>query len=231
MTASTGRVALISGASGGLGEPVVRAFLDAGYRVAGAARAWKKERIAEGEFLPLEADLTTAAGCEATVNSVRERWGRLDAAVHLLGGFAAEGPIQATSEETWDRMMALNAKGAFLFLRSVLKPMLEAGAGRVVAVGSRAGVTPGAGASAYSASKAALHALVLAAAEEVRDSGVTVNAILPGTIDTPANRIAMPRADFGKWVPPAALAATIVHLASEESAHINGALIPIYGKS
>jgi len=227
----TGRVALISGASGGLGETVVRTFLEAGYRVAGTARAWKKDRIPEGEFLPLEADLTTAAGCGAAVAAARERWGGLDAAVHLMGGFAADGSIALTSEETWDRMMALNAKGAFLFFRAVLKPMLEAGSGRIVAVGSRAGVAPGAGLSAYSASKAALHALVLAAAEEVKDSGVTVNAVLPGTIDTPANRAAMPRADFGTWVPPAALAAMIVHLASEESAHINGALIPIYGRS
>jgi NAD(P)-dependent dehydrogenase (short-subunit alcohol dehydrogenase family) len=214
-----------------LGETVVRAFLDAGYKVAGAARAWKKDRVPEGEFLPLEADLTTAAGCDAVVTAVLEQWGRLDAAVHLMGGFAADGPIPATSEETWDRMMALNAKGAFLTFRAVLKPMMEAKSGRVVAVGSRAGVAPGAGLSAYSASKAALHALVLAAAEEARDSGVTVNAVLPGTIDTHANRTAMPRADFGKWVPPAALAAMIVHLASEDAAHVNGALIPVYGRS
>lgn len=231
MTALTGKIALISGASGGLGETVSRVFLAAGYRVAGTARTWKRDRVPEGDFLPLEADLTTAAGCEQAVSAVLDRWSRLDAAVHLMGGFAADGPLQTTSEETWDRMIALNAKGAFLFFRAALKPMLAAHSGRIVAVGSRSGVSPGAGLSAYSASKAALHALVLAAAEEVRDSGITVNAILPGTIDTPANRAAMPDADFAKWVPPAALAANILHLASDEAAHINGTLIPVYGRS
>lgn len=231
MTESTGRVALITGASGGLGQAVTEAFLRAGYRVAGAARAWKRERLPPGEFFPVEADLTSAADCEAAVSAVLDRWRRLDAAVHLMGGFAADGPAQATSEETWDRMMNTNAKAAFLFFRAALKPMIEARAGRLLAVGARAGAQPAAGLSAYSASKAALHALVAAIAEEVRHSGITANAILPSTIDTPANRAAMPQADFSRWIPPASLAALLLYLASEQAGSINGALIPIYGRS
>ena len=222
---------LISGASGGLGESVTRAFLDAGYHAAGAARSWKKDRTPAGDFLALEADLTTAAGCESVVKSVLDRWGRLDAAIHLMGGFAADGPLHEASEETWDRMMNLNAKSGFLFFRAALPAMLSAGDGRLIAVGSRAGVVPAAGLSAYSASKAALHALILALGAELKQAGVTANAILPGTIDTAANRAAMPAADFTQWVPAGSLASLLVYLASPEAAHINGALIPVYGNS
>lgn len=229
--ATAGKVVLISGASGGLGETVTRKFLGEGFRVAGTSRKWDSERIPPGEFLPVEADLTTAAGCEMAVGAVIGRWGRLDAAVHLMGGFAMDGRLGETKEQTWDRMMALNAKSGFLFFRAALEPMLSAGAGRLVAVGSRSGVSPGAGLSAYAASKAALHALILSLAEEVKDRGVTANAILPGVIDTPANRAAMPRADFSRWAPPEALASILLYLVSEDAAHVNGALIPIYGRS
>jgi len=227
----TGRTVLITGASGGLGESVTRAFLDAGCRVAGAARSWKKDRTPSGDFLALEADLTTAAGCESIVQSTLDKWRRIDAAVHLMGGFAADGPLQATSEETWDRMMNMNAKGGFLLFRAALPSMLAAGSGRLIAVGARAGVVPAAGLSAYSASKAALHALILSLSAELKQSGVTANAILPGIIDTAANRAAMPAADFSQWVPAQSLASMLVYLASPEAAHVNGALIPIYGQS
>lgn len=231
MDALTGKAILIAGASGGLGESVTRAFLDAGCSVAGVARAWKRELVPPGDFLPVEADLTSAAGCGSAVRSVLDRRGRLDAAVNLMGGFAAGGPLQSSSEETWDRMMTLNAKGAFLFFRAALPPMLEAGHGRLIAIGARAGVQPPAGLSAYAASKAALHALVLGLAAELRKTGVTANAVLPSTIDTPGNRAAMPDADYSKWVPAASLASLLLYLVSPAAAHINGALIPVYGQS
>lgn len=222
---------LISGASGGLGESVSRAFLDSGYRVAGTSRSWKKDRLPAGEFLAIDADLTTSAGCEKALQAVLSRWNRLDAAVHLMGGFASDGRLEATEEATWDRMMALNAKSGFLFFKAALRPMREAGKGRLLAVGSRAGAAPAAGLSVYAASKSALHALVLGLAEELKGSGITANAILPGTIDTAANRAAMPNADFTSWVPADSLAGLLVYLASPGAAHINGALIPVYGQS
>ncbi len=231
MAILTGKTVLITGASGGLGESVTHAFLEAGCRVAGVARSWKKDRPPQREFLPLEADLTTSAGCDSLVKSALDAWSRLDVAVHLMGGFAADGPLQSTSEETWDRMMNINAKSGFLFFRAALPPMLATGAGRLIAVGSRAGVAPPAGLSAYSASKAALHALILSLGAELKHTAITANAILPSTIDTPANRAAMPAADFSQWVPPVSLASLLVYLASPETAHINGALIPVYGQS
>lgn len=231
MTTATGKVVLISGASGGLGETVTRAFLDGGYRVAGTSRSWKKDREPEGEFLAVEADLTTAEGCRGAVRSTLERWGRLYAAVHLMGGFASEGGLETTGEATWDRMMALNAKSGFLFFQAAIEPLRAAGEGRLLAVGSRAGAAPSAGVSAYAASKAALHALVLSLAEELKGSGITSNAVLPSTIDTAANRRAMPGADFGRWVPAASIANLLVYLASPDASQIQGALIPVYGGS
>ncbi len=226
-----GKTVLISGASGGLGEAVTRAFLAAGCRVAGAARSWKPDRVLAGDFLPLAADLTATEGCESVVGAVLERWKRLDAAIHLMGGFAAGGPLQTTSEAVWDRMMSLNAKAAFLFFKAALPTMLEAGNGRLIAIGARAGAQPPAGLAAYAASKAALHAIVEALAAELISSGVTANAVLPSTIDTPANRAAMPDADHARWVPAESLASLLLYLASPAAAHVNGALIPVYGRS
>jgi NAD(P)-dependent dehydrogenase (short-subunit alcohol dehydrogenase family) len=112
-----------------------------------------------------------------------------------------------------------------------LQPMLAAKHGRIVAIGSRAAVEASPGAAAYAVSKAALVALIKNVAAETKDFGVTANAVLPSTIDTPANRSAMPNADFSKWVAPEAIAKLIVWLVSEEAADVSGAIIPIYGRA
>jgi NAD(P)-dependent dehydrogenase (short-subunit alcohol dehydrogenase family) len=127
--------------------------------------------------------------------------------------------------------MNLNARGAFLFFRAALRPMREANQGRLIAVGSRSGIQPSPGMGAYAASKAALHMLVQTSAAELKQTGVTVNAVLPSTIDTPANRAAMPGADASKWVRPESLGELISWLASDAAADLNGALIPAYGKA
>lgn len=221
---------LITGATGGLGQAVVRAFLREGAVVAGAARHWPEGERQEG-LLTIQADLGTPEGAETAVRALVDRYGGIDAAVHLVGGFAMDGPVEAAKVETWDRMMALNARSAFLLFRAVLPWMLQTGAGRLLAVGSRAGAEGAPGAAAYAVSKAALHALVLNLAAELRPKGITVNAVLPETIDTAANRAAMPNADFAKWVAPEDIAETLVWLASDRSAETSGALIPIYGRS
>ncbi|HUO97495.1 MAG TPA: SDR family NAD(P)-dependent oxidoreductase [Rhizomicrobium sp.] len=221
---------LITGASGGLGQAVVQAFLREGAIVAGVARRWPKEERPQG-ILTIEADVGTPDGAEAAVRALVEPHGGIDAAVHLVGGFAMDGPVEATKVETWDRMMEVNARSAFLVFRAALPRMLEAGHGRLLAVGSRAGAEGAPGAAAYAVSKSALHALVLNLAAELRLKAITVNAVLPGTIDTPANRAAMPKADFTKWVAPEAIADTLVWLASDQSAETSGALIPVYGRS
>jgi NAD(P)-dependent dehydrogenase (short-subunit alcohol dehydrogenase family) len=225
------QVVLMSGASGGLGEGVVQAFLDAGAKVAGVARKWTADATSRPGFLPIVADLTQEQGCADAVKAVLARWSRLDAAVHLMGGFAGGTAVQATSVETWDQMMSVNLRSAFLFFRAALPPLLAAGRGRLLAVGSRPGFEPAAGLAAYSVSKAGLHALVKALAAENKDTGVTCNAVAPSTIETAANRAAMPQADASTWVRPAAIGELLVYLASDAARDINGALIPIYGRA
>jgi NAD(P)-dependent dehydrogenase (short-subunit alcohol dehydrogenase family) len=223
-----GRAVLISGASGGLGGAVTRLFLDRGARVAGTARDWRGA-AATDRFLPIEADLGGEDGCRRAVDLTLERFGRIDALVHLMGGFAGGEPVERTSPDTWSKMLHLNLTAAFLLCRAVLPVMRAQGGGRIVAVGSRAGEEPSAGLSAYNVSKAGLHALIRTIAAEVRGAGITANAALPSVIDTPANRAAMPQADPAKWVAPERIAELIAFLASEEAGDINGALIAIYG--
>jgi NAD(P)-dependent dehydrogenase (short-subunit alcohol dehydrogenase family) len=213
-----------------LGQAVVRAFLREGAAVAGVARHWPVNERRDG-LLTVEADLGTPQGAEAAVQAVVGRYGGIDAAVHLVGGFVMDGAVEVTKVETWDQMMAINARSAFLLFRAVLPRMPQTGGGRLLAVGSRAGAEGAPGAAAYAVSKAALHALVLNLAAELRPKGITVNAVLPGTIDTAANRAAMPNANFAKWVAPETIAETLVWLASDQSAETSGALIPIYGRS
>ena len=225
------RSILITGASGGLGSAVTSAFLEAGASVAGVARSWKERAPKHERFIAIEADLTSADGCRRAVDAALAAAGRLDALVHLMGGFAGGAPVQATDAEAWDRMMNVNAKPAFFLLKAALPHFLSRGYGRIVAVGSRAGDQPSPNLSAYGASKAALHALVRSVADEIRNSGVTANIIMPSTIDTADNRKAMPNADWSRWVRPDSIAALLVWLASEASADVNGALIPIYGRA
>jgi NAD(P)-dependent dehydrogenase (short-subunit alcohol dehydrogenase family) len=236
MSSLTGKCVLITGATGGLGKAVVHAFLEQGAFVAGTARRWVGEDAVDG-LLQVQADLTTPEGAENAVRAVIEARGRLDAVVHLVGGFAMDGPLASTKVETWDRMLGINARSAFLVFRAALAASQPAstappgGLRRLIAVGSRAGAQVSPGVVAYAVSKAALHALVVNLAAEVADRGITVNAVLPGVIDTAANRVAMPGADFSKWVAPESIAETLMWLASDAAGDTSGALIPVYGRS
>jgi NAD(P)-dependent dehydrogenase (short-subunit alcohol dehydrogenase family) len=165
------------------------------------------------------------------VRAVLEARGHLDAVVHLVGAFAMDGPLASTKVETWDRMMGINARAAFLVFRAALAASQSGELRRLIAVGSRSGEQASPGAIAYAVSKAALHALVVNLATEVADRGITVNAVLPGVIDTAANRTAMPGADFSKWVAPESIAETLMWLASDAAGDTSGALIPVYGRS
>jgi NAD(P)-dependent dehydrogenase (short-subunit alcohol dehydrogenase family) len=147
-----------------------------------------------------------------------------------MGGFSGGKPIAETDDATWDRMMNLNLRSAFHIFRAVIPRMRAAGRGRMVAIASRAAAEPAANIAAYGASKAALVSLVRSAALENKDLGITVNAILPGTMNTEANRKADPAADFSRWVPPENVAGLVIFLTSDAAAHITGAAIPVYGK-
>jgi NAD(P)-dependent dehydrogenase (short-subunit alcohol dehydrogenase family) len=217
---------LITGASGGLGTAVSKAFEDAGVTVVAVARSWPEPV----PFVTLSVDLTTAEGCDAMVEQALAH-GPIDALVHLLGGFGGGQPVAETSDKTWDGMMTLNLRAAFCAMRAVLKPMTAATYGRIVAVGSRAAVEPLANFAGYSVSKAGLVALVKNVAAETKDLGITANVVLPSTIDTPLNRKAMPSSDFSRWVKPESIAKTLVWLASRDAGDVSGAVIPIYGRA
>jgi NAD(P)-dependent dehydrogenase (short-subunit alcohol dehydrogenase family) len=216
---------IITGAGGGLGSAVCRAFQDSGATVMAVDRAAQ-----EAPYITIAADLSTADGCREMIRKACEH-GPIEALVHLVGGFAGGSPVSETTDADFDAMMNLNLRVAFLTIRAALDPMLASKRGRIVAMGSRAAVEASPKFAAYAVSKAALVALIKNLAAELKDSGITANAILPSTIDTPANRQAMPKSDFSRWVAPESIAKLIVWLCSEEAADVNGAVIPIYGRA
>jgi NAD(P)-dependent dehydrogenase (short-subunit alcohol dehydrogenase family) len=224
-----GQIVLITGARGGLGAHVTKAFLEAGAWVIGSSRKIVDSDFAHLRFIGIPADLTNADEARKLVDGVMERFQKLDALVHVTGGFAGGRPIHETDDATWDGMMDLNLRAAFHTLRAVIPHMRKDGRGRIVAIGTRAALEPQAGIAAYSASKAALVSLVRTAALENRDAGITANVILPGTIDTEANRRSDPGGDHSRWVSPARLADLAVFLVSDAAAEITGAAIPVYG--
>ncbi len=232
MGAGTGAT-IVTGGTGGLGLGVVRALADAGHDV---VVTW----IVERELKRFPADLRERVRLESADVMSEESLAALVAGcepdgvwafVHLVGGYLDGAPVAGMDMEGWDRQFALNARSAALAMRAVLPGMVERGGGRLVAVGTRAALRPFAGASAYAASKAAVLALVAAASEEVKASGVCVNAVLPSVIDTPANRAAQPDADPAKWVSPDEIGAVIAFLCSEEASVVTGAALPVYGKA
>jgi len=149
---------------------------------------------------------------------------------HLVGGFAGGQTVAETDDATFQRMFDMNLNSAFHILRAVLPLMRKAGGGRIIAIGSRAAEDPGPKVGAYSASKAALVSLMETVARENKDAGITANVILPGTMDTPANRKDMAGADMSQWVQPASVASMIVWLAGDAGKDVTGAVIPVYGR-
>ena len=224
-----GKVVLVTGANGALGTYVTQAFLDAGATVAGTSRKILQSDFSGANFAAIPGELSTLEDAKAVVAQVLARFGRLDVLAHTVGGFAGGQSVADTDDATFQKMLDLNLNAAFHILRATIPALRAAGSGRIIAIGSRAAVEPGAGVGAYSASKAAMLSLIKTAAIENRDAGVTANVVLPGTMDTPANRMAMPGADFSKWVLPANVASLVVWLASEAGKEIDGAAIPIYG--
>ncbi len=173
-------------------------------------------------------DLTRPEEATRAVSAAAEP---LHALIHLVGGFAGGASVAETDDATWRRMMQLNLDAAFYMARAAVAGLVEQPGGRVVFVGSRNAVIPAANLAAYSASKAGLVALARTLALEIAPRGATCNVVLPSVIDTPGNRVAMPRADFSRWVQPASIASLIHWLASPDAAQVNGAVIPIYGQS
>ncbi len=226
---NSNRIVLITGANGGLGSFVTETFLAAGDTVVGTSKSIQAASFQNPRFVAIASDLTDAVSAGQLVEAVIQRFERIDALAHLMGGFAGGKPIAETDDATWERMMDLNLRSAFNIFRTVIPHMRQAGTGRIVAIASRAAAEPAANIAAYAASKAALVSLVRSAALENKEAGITVNAILPGTLNTDANRKAEPQADFSRWVPPQDVAELVLFLAADSAAHITGAAIPVYG--
>jgi NAD(P)-dependent dehydrogenase (short-subunit alcohol dehydrogenase family) len=232
----TGRAALICGASGALGSVLVRRFLAAGARVDTIDRdaARTSERLADlavGEALRCHgADLADAEAVERTVGAIlADRGGRVDHVVNAAGAFAADGAVEAGSLETWRRLIDANLHATLFVCRAVVGPMKLAGGGTIVNVGSRASLHGDAGVAAYAVAKTAVLRLTESLAAEGRAAGVRVNCVLPGTMDTPANRHAMPDADPSRWVELDAVADAILFLSSPAARGIHGAAVPVFG--
>ena len=226
----TKTIALITGASGGLGTHVTQGLLDAGVTVVGLSPSIKQADFNHPNFTALSASLSSLDSAKKAVDTVVARFERINILAHLVGAFAGGQTVAATDDTTFQRMFDLNLNSAFHILRAVLPHMLQAGGGRIIAIGSRAAENPGPSVGAYSASKAALVSLIKTVALENKDSGITANVILPGTIDTPANRKDMPGADVSQWVQPASIASLIVWLAGDAAKDVTGAVIPVYGR-
>ena len=224
-----GKLVLVTGANGGLGTSVTQAFLDAGATVVGTSRKIQQSSFSSPGFTAIPAEISTREGASVLIDQVVARFGRLDVLAHTVGGFAGGSSIAETDDTTFRQMLDINLTSAFLVLRAAL-PALRKSSGRIIAIGSRAAQDPGPGVGAYSASKAALVSLIRTVAAENKDAGVTANVILPGTIDTPANRKAMPNADVTRWVQPRSIADLMVWLAGDSGGDVNGAVIPVYGK-
>ncbi|HVI08768.1 MAG TPA: SDR family NAD(P)-dependent oxidoreductase, partial [Candidatus Binatia bacterium] len=199
------RIALVTGANGGLGTQVTKAFLDAGYTVVGLSPRIAQSDFCSPNFIALPASITNLQSAQQAIAGVIQRSGQIDVLAHLVGGYAGGKTIDQTDDATWHAMFDVNLNSAFHLLRAVIPEMRKAGGGRIIGIGSRAAEQPWAKTIAYNASKAAFVSLMKTAALENKDAGITVNAILPGTIDTPANRRDIPKADTSQWVQPASI--------------------------
>ena len=226
-----GRTVLVTGGAGGLGTATVDAFLADGWRVVAPVRPGRGHALPAGAA-PVEGDLSNATDVTAAIDvAAGDPAAPLRAVVNLAGGFASGGPIADTPIDEFERMLTVNLRPTYLVTAAALPHLVAAGGGSVVCVSSRAAVSPFPGAAGYITAKAAVLAFAGAVAVEYRQQHVRCNTVLPSVIDTPANRAAMPDADTGKWVTPAAIAAVILFLASDASAPASGAQIPVYGQA
>lgn len=225
------RATLVTGGAGGLGLAVVRALLERGDRVwvpwvrpEGAARV-RDALPSDAALTLLEADVTDPDRMAEVASRIESEAGGLDVVCNLVGGFTM-APLGDTSDADWERMMNLNVRSVFTVVRAAL-PLLEASpAGRVVNVSAAPAIRHGGGGMvAYTASKGAVAALTHALAQELGPSGVSVNAIAPTTIDTPANREAMPDADRSRWVTPEEIASLALWLTSEGARVVTGNVV------
>ncbi len=221
------RVIAITGGHGVLGRAVVEAALADGLKVAVIDHA-SGQSAPEGVLELGGVDLTVPDSATKAIDAVASHFGRLDALLNIAGGFVWQTTDDA--DPAWAKMFALNLTTALNASRAALPHLKASPEGRIVNVGANAALKSAAGMGAYAASKAGVHRLTESLAEELKETSVTVNAVLPSILDTAQNRKDMPGADPAKWVAPADLARVMLFLASPDSRAITGALIPVTGK-
>jgi NAD(P)-dependent dehydrogenase (short-subunit alcohol dehydrogenase family) len=232
------RVVVVTGASGNLGAAVVQAFYTAGAKLVLVDRQIGRLQTifptldAEPDrFLAVSADLTEPDSVRSMALAAVEHFGQIDVLANTVGGYRGGTPLHETPLEAWDFMLNLNVRTALIVSQVIIPHMLERGSGKIVHVAARAGMSGSAKMAVYSAAKSALIRLVESMGAELKHKGINVNCVLPGTIDTPQNREERPDSDYSRWVTPEAIADVIVFLASDAARAINGAAIPVYGRS
>ncbi|MFN7018790.1 MAG: SDR family NAD(P)-dependent oxidoreductase [Fimbriimonadales bacterium] len=232
----TGKVVLITGATGALGRVVARQFHQAGATLALCARdenllsQWFADLALDPQHLLIGGiDLRLPEDCDRLARAVDDHFGRLNALVNTVGGFTAGPPVHETPLDEWERMLDMNLRTAFLVSRAIVPLLIRSGGGALVHVSGRAGLAGFAGGAGYSAAKAGVIRLTESLSAELKEYGINVNCVLPGTLDTPANRAARPDADCSRWVAPEVLGEVIMFLCSPAARAIHGAAIPVYG--
>jgi NAD(P)-dependent dehydrogenase (short-subunit alcohol dehydrogenase family) len=234
------RVAIITGGTGALGRAVTEHFLESGARVAipyivdAEVPLLQKRlgsRASDQRLFLKRADVGVEAQVAGLTEEVAARFGKLDILVNLVGGFWGGKPIAETTLAEWQAMFDLNLKPAFLCCRAAVPLMKKNRYGRIVSVSSRSGLMGAGDFAAYAVAKGAIATFTASLAEEVLADNIMVNAIAPSTIDTEANRTAMPKAKHENWVKPEDIARTIAHLCSEDCRVTSGAVIPVYGRA
>jgi len=232
MTNSTGRSVIVSGGAGGVGLAITQRFANNGDHVFVIEREATRQHIeALGQTLItfVGADVLDEASVAAAITQVHAMGG-LDVLINVVGGYAAGQPIHELDRATWSHMMDLNVMSTFLLSKYAAQHMITQGSGRIVNFSSRAAVDTAANSGAYAVSKAAVIALTEVQSKELLAYDITVNAVLPSIVDTPANRAAMPKADVTRWPKADEIANVIFFLASDDAKLISGASIPVYGR-
>lgn len=226
------KVVLITGGTGALGGMLVKKFLNSGAVTISSFHNEKdaeKLKIENSKFELIELDILQDEQLLERIPKLVKKFGTIDILVNVVGGYLGGKNTNDLSEAEWDKMMNLNLKSAFLISKHVIPVMVSGKGGKIVHISSRTGQKSEGGDSAYAASKAGLIRFIESAAQEFKASGININCILPTTIDTDANRKAMPNSDFSKWLSIEDLANVILFLCSSGARVINGSAIPTYG--
>jgi NAD(P)-dependent dehydrogenase (short-subunit alcohol dehydrogenase family) len=226
---------VVTGGTGALGLAVCRAFLEAGARVAAVERR-PSERLAKelsgfgDRAVAVVGDLSSAEAARRAMEEAAARLGGLRVLCSAAGAFEM-GPFATFTDEQLERMMTANFRSAYHAAQAALPHLVASRHGKILFVGARPALTAGPQMVAYAASKAAVLSMTRSLAVELLHQNIQVNAVLPSTIDTPANRAAMPEADPSRWPKPEQIAAVMRWLCSKEADIVSGAELPVYGRA